>query len=103
MHAWMVIQPVEFAAVLVVAVWLTRNLTAELVANLNAISAQVLAFAVILMGWGMLVACKRYGIDTTIAGGVIGVGSNMLQNKRPVEDTPNAATTVNETTTIPKP
>jgi hypothetical protein len=88
MNAWLVIQPIEFVCVLCLFVWLTKNLTAQLVANMNAISAQILAFAVILMGWGMLVACKKYAMDTTIAGGVIGVGSNMLQNKRSTEDTP---------------
>jgi hypothetical protein len=29
----------------------------------------------------MLIECKKWSIDTTIAGGVIGVASNMLQSQ----------------------
>jgi len=47
----------------------------------NSISTQPFALSVLIIGFWMLVECKKFGIDTTIAGGVIGVASNMLQSQ----------------------
>lgn len=91
-------KPVEFVAAIFLIVYFTRTLTAELVSNLNAVSAQILSFFVILMGFAMLISCKKYQIDTTIAGGVIGCGVNMLQNKVPGDLTPGSKST--QTTTV---
>lgn len=49
------------------------------VTAVNNISSQPFALVVLVIGFWMLVECKKFGIDTTIAGGVIGVASNMLQ------------------------
>jgi hypothetical protein len=49
------------------------------VTAVNNISSQPFALLVLVIGFWMLVECKKFGIDTTIAGGVIGVASNMLQ------------------------
>ncbi len=46
---------------------------------MNSVSSQPFALLVLAIGFWMLVECKKFGIDTTIAGGVIGVASNMLQ------------------------
>lgn len=54
---------------------------AVFVDSINAIGEQPFAIIVIIIGCVMLVECKTYGLDSTIAGGIIGVGSNMLQNK----------------------
>lgn len=49
------------------------------IAALNSINSQPFALMVLGIGFWMLVECKKWGIDTTIAGGVIGCGVNMLQ------------------------
>lgn len=51
------------------------------VVAVNNINSQPFALFVLAMGFWMLVECKKFGIDTTIAGGVIGVASNMLQSQ----------------------
>lgn len=51
------------------------------VVAVNNISSQPFALLVLIIGFWMLVECKKFGIDTTIAGGVIGVASNMLQSQ----------------------
>lgn len=48
---------------------------------INSIADKPWALLVMCLGFAMLVSCKKWGIDTTIAGGVIGVASNMLQNQ----------------------
>lgn len=53
----------------------------EFVITLNAVGTQPFALIVLVIGFWMLVVCKSTGIDTTIAGGVIGVASNMLQSQ----------------------
>ena len=60
----------------------------KVVESLNAIANKPWAVLILLIGFGMLVACKKYGIDTTIAGGVIGVASNMLTSKPESPDLP---------------
>ena len=47
----------------------------------NQINSQPFALLVLIIGFWMLVECKKFNIDTTIAGGVIGVASNMLQSQ----------------------
>jgi len=59
----------------------------KLVAAMNAITNKPWAVLILLIGFAMLVSCKKWGIDTTIAGGVIGVTSNMLTSK-PENDLP---------------
>jgi hypothetical protein len=53
----------------------------EFVITLNAVGTQPFALIVLIIGFWMLVVCKTTGIDTTIAGGVIGVASNMLTSQ----------------------
>lgn len=53
----------------------------QFIAAINSISSQPFALLVLIIGFWMLVECKKFGIDTTIAGGVIGVASNMLQSQ----------------------
>ncbi len=57
----------------------TRLDVPTLVVSLNSIGSQPFALLVLAIGFWMLVECKKWGIDTTIAGGVIGCGVNMLQ------------------------
>lgn len=52
-----------------------------LILAINSINSQPFALFVLIIGFWMLLECKKYGIDTTIAGGVIGVASNMLQSQ----------------------
>lgn len=54
---------------------------ASFITAINSISTQPFALSVLVIGFWMLVECKKSGIDTTIAGGVIGVASNMLQSQ----------------------
>lgn len=46
---------------------------------INSVGSQPFALIVMIIGFWMLIESKKYGIDTTIAGAVIGVASNMLQ------------------------
>jgi hypothetical protein len=49
------------------------------VTSVNSIGSQPFALIVMVIGFWMLIQSKKAGIDTTIAGAVIGVASNMLQ------------------------
>lgn len=49
------------------------------IVSINSIGSQPFALIVMIIGFWMLVQSKKAGIDTTIAGAVIGVASNMLQ------------------------
>lgn len=55
---------------------------------INALANKPWAIIVLSIGCGMLVCCKKWGIDTTIAGGIIGVASNMLMSKPETPDLP---------------
>jgi len=55
-----------------------NRLTMGTVAAINAIDTQCWAIVVLIIGCTMLAFCKHWAIDTTVAGGVIGVASNML-------------------------
>lgn len=81
---------------------------------INALETQFWAIIVLIIGCGMLIGTKHFGIDTTVAGGVIGVASNMLtgQIKKAVSDVTNTntsetktatAATASETVTSPAP
>lgn len=48
----------------------------------NSINPQTFALVVLVVGFWMLLDCKTYGIDTTVAGGVIGCGINMLTGQK---------------------
>lgn len=50
------------------------------IATVNSVGSQPTAITVLFVGCIMLVECKKNGIDPTIAGGIIGVASNMLTN-----------------------
>jgi hypothetical protein len=73
---------------------------------LNAIANKPWAVLILLIGFGMLISCKKWGIDTTIAGGVIGVASNMLTSKpEPAEPPPGSQISSSSTvqvTPLPK-
>jgi uncharacterized MnhB-related membrane protein len=71
----------------------------DIVDALNSINSQVIAVIVLLIGCTMVVVCKRNGIDPTIAGGVIGVASNMLTNMFTKHNESNGKSTTE--TTIP--
>ncbi len=80
----------------------------QFITTTNTIGTQPFALIVLVIGFWMLVCCKTYGIDTTIAGGVIGVASNMLQSQikdaahlTPAEMPPGS--TVKSNTTVEAP
>lgn len=50
----------------------------KLVAAVNTIGSQVWAFFTLLIGCCMLIACKHFGIESSIAAGIVGAGINML-------------------------
>lgn len=50
----------------------------KMVAAINTIGSQVWAFATLILGCVMLVACKHFGIESSIAAGIVGAGINML-------------------------
>lgn len=62
------------------------------ISAVNSISNKPWAVLILLIGFGMLISCKKWGIDTTIAGGVIGVASNMLTSKPEQADLPPGST-----------
>jgi hypothetical protein len=55
---------------------------------INALANKPWAIIVLMIGCAMLVFCKKWAIDTTIAGGIIGVASNMLMSKPEPPDLP---------------
>lgn len=55
---------------------------------INSLANKPWAIIVLCIGCAMLVCCKKWGIDTTIAGGIIGVASNMLMSKPEPPDLP---------------
>lgn len=78
-----------------------------IVLAVNELETQFWAIVVLAIGCGMLVETKRTGIDTTVAGGVIGVASNMLtgQIKRAITavtrpDGTRTRTTTEEATNV---
>lgn len=74
---------------------------------INTLANKPWAIIVLSIGCGMLVCCKKWGIDTTIAGGIIGVASNMLMSKPEPPDLPPGtaihSTQQVDTPAIPKP
>ena len=50
----------------------------KFVQAINALTNQVWGLLTLTIGCIMLVATKKWGIDTTIAGGIVGAGVNML-------------------------
>lgn len=84
---------------------------------INTLANKPWAIIVLSIGCGMLVCCKKWGIDTTIAGGIIGVASNMLMSKPEPPDllpgtvqqqtttvqTPSLATLNGQPSSAPKP
>ena len=69
----------------------------DFVDSLNAVNSQVIALIVLFTGCTMVVVCKRNGIDPTIAGGVIGVASNMLTNMFTKHSETNTKTSTEQT------
>ena len=68
-------------AVTVVAVRQTNGALMRLVMAFNALGSQPIAIMVLIIGCTMIIACRVYGVDTTIAGGVIGCAVNMLTSQ----------------------
>lgn len=78
MHLCLFLAPILFKiAVLVWVIWLTRDLARFSQAIIGG-GTQFVALLVLTIGCVMVVISKKYGIDTTISGGIIGVGGNML-------------------------
>ena len=74
-----------------VLVWRTKGDLPAFIDAINHLGDQWMAIIVISVGCIMLVMCKEFGLDSTIAGGIIGVGSNMLQNR--IKDQANSQST----------
>lgn len=68
------------------------------VTSVNSIGSQPFALIVMVIGFWMLIQSKKAGIDTTIAGAVIGVASNMLQAQIKDATHPPPGATVKSTT-----
>jgi hypothetical protein len=51
------------------------------ITSLNSFGAQPVGIAVLSIGCVMLILCKQYDLDSTIAGGIVGCGINMLTNQ----------------------
>lgn len=66
--------------------WTVRDLP-KFIAAFNTIGTQPIALIVLVTGCALLVISKWYGIDTTIAGGVIGAATNMLTGNGPHKET----------------
>lgn len=75
------------------------------VVAVNSVGSQPFALVVMVIGFWMLVQSKKAGIDTTIAGAVIGVASNMLQAqiKDATHPPPGAAVKTSTTTEFQTP
>jgi len=72
----------------------------KFVLAINALTTQVWAILVLIIGCSMIVYTKKYGIDTTIAGGIVGVAANMLTTgSRTNTRTTDTKVPPNETTT----
>lgn len=78
---------------LTLVVFRTKGDLPTFIAALNSIGSQTVALIVLVVGCVMLVVCKLYGLDSTIAGGIIGVASNMLTNIFKESHTTNAGGT----------
>lgn len=87
LHAWMEFLNQPFFVLLIAAIFILVVLRTQkidlptFIVAINSISSQPFALLVLGMGFWMLLECKKWSIDTTIAGGVIGVASNMLQSQ----------------------
>lgn len=93
-----------FMIILTVLVYRTKGDLPAFIDAINHLGDQWMAIIVISVGCIMLVMCKEFGLDSTIAGGIIGVGSNMLQNR--IKDQANSQSTTEIKTvssTIPPP
>lgn len=69
---------------------------------INSVGSSPTAITVMMIGCVMLVMCKQYGLDSTIAGGIIGVASNRLTtqfSKSHTDTTGNNITS--DTTNVP--
>ena len=90
-------------ALLTILIFRTKADLPTFITALNSVGEQPTAIVVIIIGCVMLVMCKEFGMDSTIAGGIIGVGSNMLQNKFKAaivgDSNSNATTTISSTST----
>ena len=80
---WIVIAALSVYALVMTLMGLrqTENILVRIVQAFNAMGSSTLALTVLLIGCSMIIACKVYGIDTTIAGGVIGCAVNMLTSQ----------------------
>ncbi len=70
-----------FVALFVFLVIKTKADLPTFITSLNSIGAQATGLTVLVVGCVMLVLCKQYDLDSTIAGGIVGCGINMLTNQ----------------------
>lgn len=75
----------------------------ETITALNSVGSQPTALLVLVIGCMMLIECKLYGLDATIAGGIIGVASNMLTNMFAKSHTDSTGKTTVDVGTTPAP
>ncbi len=68
---------------LVMVMWRAPDTLPNTIAAFNSIGSSPMAIVVLVIGCMMLIECKAYGLDPTIAGGIIGVASNMLTSMIP--------------------
>ena len=66
--------------------------------SMNSVGAQPTGVFVLVVGCVMLVVCKTYALDSTIAGGIVGCGINMLTNQFTKQHTDSAGNTTTDTT-----
>lgn len=59
----------------------TKSDLPTFITSLNSVGAQPVGMSVLCVGCVMLVLCKQYDLDSTIAGGIVGCGINMLTNQ----------------------
>jgi hypothetical protein len=81
-----------FMVLIIFAIMIIRGKTdlPQFIGAINSVGSQPTAITVMMIGCIMLVMCKIYGLDSTIAGGIIGVASNMLTNMFVKTHTDNA-------------
>lgn len=92
-----------FIVLVIFAIMIFRGKTdlPQFISSINSVGSQPTAITVLIIGCVMLVMCKIYGLDSTIAGGIIGVSSNMLTNMFVKSHTDNSSKP-SQDTEIPK-
>lgn len=68
---------------------------------INSVGASPTALTVLFIGCVMLVMCKTYSLDSTVAGTIVGCGINMLTNQFTKGHTDSSGKTSSDTTNVP--